>query len=225
MCTPGFDPISIGIMLGTKAMSGFLQNKAQDAVISKRRSVYDAAEKDIGKFRARATQDLQKSIQKGGAESIQAQQTKDVEAREKKYTDTIQQEDLMPAQKRGSEASIRAIASALDEAFATSKDRAGRKARLDAYGDTLLDRDITYGRSRQNIAQQGNYSSGRANVAQAELADANSAGAKYANLAGLVDAVGTIGSAASGFGAGQGWWGGLDPKTGINWKGPRVGAI
>ena len=47
------------------------------------------------------------------------------------------------------------------------------------------------------------------------------AGAGNALASGIQGAAGAFGAGIQQYGAGQGWWGGLDPSTGINWTSGR----
>lgn len=209
------DPVSAGITIATTLASSYLQNKASNAVKDKRSQVTANAERDLRKYRDTAAGSFQKSLASAGADTLTAENAKAGAARDEDYQAALGTEDLLPTQTRGSEAAKTAIIKALGQGAANSQQLATKRALLDAYGDTTLGRDIDMHRNAGAISQQGNFAQGRSGVAQLELEAANSAGKKYADLAGIVNAIGTVGGAAYGAGAGAGMWGGYDPSTGI----------
>lgn len=212
------DPVSIGIALASKLASTYFENKAAGAVANRRSSVAAQTDQDLKKYRNTAAEQFQKSLTGSSSDTINQNITADTAERAHDYQDVIPQEDLLPTQKGASSAAQKAIVDALQSGVSRSKELAGKRAALDAYGDTTQRRDILTGRAGQKIDQQGDFARGRERVGELELADANSAGGKYAKLAGIVDALGTVGGAAYGAGAGQGLWGGYDPASDITWN-------
>lgn len=212
------DPVTLGIAVASKLGSSYFEGKAADAVAGRRKQVIASADQDLSQNRARALQGFRQSLEQSTPEKLQASTAEAADKREQAYIQNIRQDDLSPEAAGGSEAAKRAIVKALGEAVSNSTQKAKARAAVDAYNDALFGRDVTFSRARQNIGQQGNFAAGRANVADLELQAAPSAGRKYANLAGIVDTLGTVAGGVRGYGAGEGWWGGYDPKTDIYWK-------
>lgn len=212
------DPVTIGIALASAAGSSILQGKAASAVAKKRNNVMQTTENDLRGYRDNAAQSFRTSLDKAGTDQLQADDAQNVEKRTQDYTKNISQDDLLPSQQNASSAAKQVIMEALEKGAARSRDTATRRAAVDAYGDTTLGRDIVMNRQSQNIGQQGSFAAGRAGVGELELADAAHAGDKWAKLAGIVSALGTVAGGVYSAGAGSGMWGGLDPKTGITWN-------
>lgn len=213
------DPVTAGTLLLSTAGSAYFQNKASQAVEKKRANVMAASDNDLKNYRDNAVQSFQSSLKRASPEDMAAGREEGRVKREEAYTKDIKQDELLPSSASGSEAAKRAIVTALGEAAETSKQRARNRAAVDAYGDTMFGRDVIMGRSSQNIGQQGNFAKGRSGVTAMELDAANSAGQKYANMAGIVKALGTLGSAA----AGGGWFEAAAPKETIIWNSPLPG--
>lgn len=192
------DPVTMGITLGTTLASSALQGKAASAVQKKRNSVMDQSEKDLAGYRDKAFQNLQGSINQSTQPEMQKSLDENIAKRTDAYTKPIVQADLLPSSTGGSAASRMAIVRALSDAVTESKDRATKRADFDAYGDATFNRDIALGRNSQGINQSADFARGRTGVTELELVDANTAGSKYANLAGIVSALGTVASAGIG---------------------------
>lgn len=191
------DPFSLAVMGGTKIASNMLQQKAEKAVRKKREGAVNAAEGDIRKFTAAARKDYNKSVDAASPEGMAQAAEAARLARAASYDAMIEDPQAMVSD-NASDAAKRAIVSALMQANTTSRNRAKARAAAEAYGAAGFGRDVTMGRAAGAIAQQADFAKGRTNVLDYELEAANSAGDKYANLAGLVDGLGAIGSAVAG---------------------------
>lgn len=217
-----FDPVSLAIMGGTKLASSYAQNKAAKAVDKKRKGVIAATNRDLEKYSANARKDYSKSFDASTPEALAKAMEEARLARTADYQAGIAAPTVINPE-TGSDAAKKAIAKALLSGTAYSKDLAARRAAAEAYGAAGANRDITQRRASQGIGIQGGFADGRTRLSELELEDANRAGDKWANIAGIVDAIGTVAGAGYGYGSGAGWWGGLDPKTGITWNSGRVG--
>lgn len=188
------DPISIGLMLGTKAASAWLQNRAAGEVDEARDRAIRGAEADIEAYRQTARQDYDRSFQASTPEAMQERAATQAADRGASYQAVVADPQNI-VQDTASDAARRAIAMALARSSDFSRQQAALRGGAEAYGAAAADRDIIQRRAAGGIGQQANFAKGRSRQAEAELIAAQDAGRKYANLAGLVDAVGTVAGA------------------------------
>lgn len=191
------DPVSLGIMLGTKAVSTYASNRAAKAVDKKRKNVIGDTEKAMEGYSATARQDYNKSLDASTPEGMAAA----IEAarldRGAAYEGAVDAPVNVVSDNADS-AAKNAIATALAGALATSKVRARNRAGFEAYGAGADQRNRVLDRSRGGIATQNDFAQGRRRVGELQLAAADQAGRKWANIAGLADAVGTVAGGAYG---------------------------
>lgn len=195
------DPVSLGIMAATKAGSTYLQNKAADKVKSERRKVTRNTDADLQQYREKARAAQTGAVTASSPEDIQKSINQATADRTASYEGVISDPQSIVSD-NASDAAKRSVANALTESALKSKAAAGRRAALESYGDAVFGRDVAVNRAGGVIDTQGDFARGRAGVAELQLEEANNAGQKYANLAGLVDAIGTV--AGAGYGMYQG---------------------
>lgn len=192
------DPVSLGIMGGAKVASTVLQAKAASAVKQKREQAIAATDADLNKYAQVSRQSYGQSFDASTPEAMTAAIDDARQARTADYQGAIMNpQTIVPD--AASSAAKNAIADALTKSTAFSKDLAARKAAAEAFGAASATRDLTQQKAGQVIDTQGDFARGRTQVGQLQLAAADRAGDKYANLAGLADALGTIGSAGYSF--------------------------
>lgn len=218
------DPATV-IMVGSKLAQTAFEKKAAGEVDEQRAAAIRSNYNDLDTFRDNAARSYQKSLQTVAKPAADISMQEKVAGREAAYAPKFGQTDLLPGQGDASGAVKMGVVNALGRGAANAAGHAKRRAAVDAYGDVDLDQNIALGRNASDIDQQGNFAYGRSRVLPYELNAADHAGDNYAGMADAANALGTIGSAAYGLGAGEGWWGGFDPKTGITWNSGRKGAV
>lgn len=224
------DPVSIAIAVGSQLASSALQSQAQKKVSKARSGVVQRNIADQKKYRQASQQALETSQTSASRPAMETAATEAEAERGAKYQAGITGGELLPGQGDTSSAVKQAIVGALTTGEGRSREEARNKAVLDAYGDVLFGRDVTMGRSGQQIQQQADFGRGRQSVMPLELEAANRAGDKLAGMAGLVSGLGSLGSAAYGagvfnpateasrmgrFGGGYGTYGNLGR---VDWK-------
>ncbi len=198
-----------------------LQKKAADRVKSARREAIARSDADIRKNTESARKDYQRSFDAAGPEALNSAIEQQQLARTADYQGAVADPQNIVSDNT-SDAAKRAIAKALASGTAESRDRAGRKAAVEAYGGATFGRDIDMNRAETGIRQMADFTRGGQAVTALELEEANNAGKKYADLAGIVDAIGTVAGAGYGVGVDAGMWGGTSPTTGITWNTARA---
>lgn len=189
------DPVSLLIMAGTKAASTYAQNQAQKAVEKRRSGVIAETNRDLGKFAAESRKEYKKSFDASTPEAIAAAMEQTRLARTADYQAGLPEPTVIVPE-LGSDAAKRAIANALMQGTAYNRDMAARRAAAESYGVASGNRDIAMKRAGAGIGIQGSFADGRTRLSELELAEAESAGNKWANIAGLIDAVGTVAGGA-----------------------------
>lgn len=219
------DPISLGIGGATKGASMYMQKKAAKKVEKKRAGVRENVRRDVEGMRDDSRAALEASKAAAGPGAIQAGMAQAEADRTADYQAGVDSDPQAIITDNSSAAVKNNFAKQLAAAVAGARDKAQRRAAFEAYGATAFGRDIMMNRHGQRIDRNATDARRRAEIGEMELEEANSAGEKYANLAGLIDAAGMIGGAAYGAGAGSGMWGGKDPLTGITWNSGRAAAM
>lgn len=212
------DPVTIAIALGTQLASTALQNKAASKVSKARAAAIRGTNADLDRYRATATEALQRSSDASSRDAID-QATADATAnRTEAYQAPVKMDDLLPGQGNSSDAVKQSIVNTLTGGVQKSQDLGRRRGAFDAYGDATFNRDVAMHRGGQEINQQGNFSTGRSSILPIELEAANNAGSKYAALAGIVNAAGTVAGAGYGkFASSPSMYNTGSGSTGINW--------
>lgn len=215
------DPVSIGLTLVSTLASSYLQSQAAKQVQNSRSSVIRRTEADLQSYRDKANTNLQESQKAAAPAAIQAGMARQTADRTADYqAATSEPQNIVSS--NASDAAKGAISKALGTSRAFSLDQAHKRALSEAYGGAATDRDIQMARDAQKIGMYGDFARGRVGVSNLQLDHANHAGDGYANAAGIASALGTVGNAAYGAGAGAGYWGGTDPSTGIKWNAGRA---
>lgn len=191
------DPVSLAIGGTTKVASNYFQRKAEKKVKRAREGVKARADADLAGYRDAARQNYRESLDSATPGAINAGMAAAEANRDASYQAAIQDAPTI-VNENSSDAAKRAIIKAVQTGKVNSRELARRRAAVEGYGDAAIMRDITMGRAGQGIAQNADFARGRANVAELELEDANNAGRKYADIAGLIDGLGTIAGAAYG---------------------------
>lgn len=193
------DPVTIGIMLASTAGSSLLQNKAEQEAESARRKAINSTNQFVDERRDEAAGLYQQSLDATKRESMDSEAEAQTESRAQLYQDQTPSADLLPGQGDSSAAAKTAVVQAMGRAGEKNKNYARSRAKLDAYGDASLNRNITTARTGQGIAQQGNFAQGQVkNVLPLELEEASHAGDKYAMMGDVVKALGTVAGATAG---------------------------
>ncbi len=213
------DPYSLAIMVGSKLASSALSGQAAHQVGRARQQVEQNAENDLQKYRSAATQSYNQSFDASTPGAIQAGMDKAVADRGAIYQNAIPDaQTIVPA--AGSAAAKGSIAKALAVGNAYSKNLAVKRAGSEGFGAATANRDLTLDKSATDIGVQGNFARGRQALVPLQFQVANNAGARNANLAGIVDALGNVGAMASGPITGSAP--GYDASSGITWNMARV---
>lgn len=196
------DPVSLAIMAGTQAASSIMQNKAAKSIEKKRAGVIRRVNEDTDRNRAIANQSLLNSIDRNSADNVVADETAAANDLTALYQKDIQTGDYLPGQGDASKAVKQSIVGEKLAGNARSMADARKQAVLDAYGEALLGRKIATNKNAQDIAQIGDYSMGRTNVGQIELASPKVNSSKWSDIAGLTQALGT----GAGMAYNSGWF-------------------
>lgn len=212
------DPVTIGIALATSAGQAYFQNKAANQVQKAQRGAQDMFAQDVKKLRDTSNVQFQNSIQQSTLNDEADNYDAAVEKRTADSLPTFDQKALLPGQGNASNAVRAAIVQSQDRGINNNADASAANAKLQAFGDVGLGRDIALQQNANRIRTQGSFAQGSLNNLQADMNKAQYAGDGAAGIADLIGAVGTIAGPVAGYGAGQGWWGGLDPATGITWN-------
>jgi len=215
------DPVTIGIALATGLGQSYFQNKAAGDVRKAQQGAQETFTTDLKGLRDRSNVQLQDSIAQSSAENDTARYEDAVAKRIEANTPSFDQKTLLPGQGNASNAVRSSIVQSQDRGITNNANAAVADARFNAFGDANLGQNIKLQQNNNRIATQGGFAQGSLNNLQADMRAAQSAGDGAAGIADIIGAVGTIAGPAVGYGAGQGWWGGLDPATGITWNSGR----
>lgn len=219
------DPVSLALTAATGLAQGYLQNKGASAVNKATLQSQEKFNQDIKERRNLANVQFQDSIQQSGTEKDTTRYDKSVAERTAANQPKFDQKVLLPGQGDASGAVRTAIVQAQNNAQANNAEAAANNAKLQAYGDAALGRDIALGQNSNRINTQGSFVQGGLNNLQADSAAAARAGDKYIGMADVIGGIGSLANTGYGVGAGKGWWGGLDPNTGITWNTGRQGVV
>ena len=212
------DPVTIATMVGTKLASAALENKAANEVDNERASALRANYKKLDESRSKSAQSYQQSIQKASKDTSDQDMERAVAERETAYEPKMSQTDLLPGQGDASAAVKMGVVNALGQGAQKASGNAKRRAAVDSYGDVSLGQNIALARNAGDISLESKNAQGTAALLPLQLNAAASAGDKYSGMADAVNALGTLATAGYEYGAGEGMWGGFDPKTGITWS-------
>ena len=212
------DPVTIGIALATSAGQAYFQNKAANQVEKAQHGAQETFTNDIKKLRDTSNTQFQNSVQQATLDSETGNYDDAVEKRTMANMPSFDQKALLPGQGNASGAVRAAIVQSQDRGINNNANASAADAKLNAFGDVGLNRDIALKQNENRIRTQGGFAQGSLNNLQADVNAAQYAGDGAAGIADLIGAVGTIAGPVAGYGAGQGWWGGLDPATGITWN-------
>lgn len=219
------DPASIALAVVPKLISFALQNQSANEVSHARAGVVKRTNQDIQKFTNKARQSYNTSFNSATPQAIEQGMQDQTAARTADYQGAIEDPQNIVSP-NASTAAKGAIASALMRGNDYSKNLAALRAASEAYGGAALNRGITMGKANTDIGVQDTFARGREQVGQLQLDAANHAGDGAANMAGLVDAAGTVAGAL--YGPYAGTAPGLDVSTGIRWntarQAPRIPA-
>lgn len=212
------DPVTIGIALATTAAQSYFQNQAAGDVRKAQTRAQTMFDDDVKNQRDTSNIQFQNSVQQAGQGADEQRYEEAVAKRTTANQPSFDQRALLPGQGNASNAVKTAIVQSQDKGISDNARAAAADAKLGAYGDAALGQNINLQRNANRIQTQGNFAQGSLNNLQADMRAAQYAGDKNAGIADMIGAIGTIAGPAVGYGAGQGWWGGLDPNTGITWN-------
>lgn len=216
------DPVSLAITAASALAQSHFQNQGMDKVNSATISAQDKFNQDIAERRNIANQSFQDSIAQSGQGKEATRYEDAVAKRTAANQPSFDQRILLPGQGNASDAVKTAIVQSQDRAIDKNANAAEAAARMGAYGDSALGRNIALGQNTNRINTQAGFVQGGLNNLQADTAAAARAGDDKMAIADMIGGIGQITNAGYGAGAGAGWWGGTDPATGINWSSGRA---
>jgi len=216
------DPVSLAITAASTLAQSHFQNQGVKKVNSATMAAQDKFDQDIAERRNIANQSLQDSIAQSGEEKDKTRYEDAVEKRTAANQPSFDQRMLLPGQGNASGAVKTAIVQSQDRAIDKNANAAEAAARIGAYGDSALGRNIALGQNTNRIGTQAGFVQGGLNNLQADTAAAARAGDDKMAIADMIGGLGTLANAGYGAGAGAGWWGGLDPATGVTWDAGRA---
>lgn len=216
------DPVSLAITAATALAQSHFQNQGVDKVNSATRAAQDKFNQDIAERRNIANQSLQDSIAQSGQDKDTTRYEDAVAKRTAANQPSFDQKTLLPGQGNASNAVRTAIVQSQDRAIDKNANAAEAAARLGAYGDSALGRNIILGQNNNRIGTQAGFVQGALNNLQADSAAAARAGDGKMAIADMIGGIGQLANAGYSAGAGAGWWGGTDPVTDITWGAGRA---
>lgn len=186
------DPVSLALTAATSLAQGYMQNKGANAVNKATIQAQDKFNQDLAERRNLANIQLQDSIQQAGTEKDTTRYDKAVAERAAANQPKFDQKVLLPGQGSASGAVRTAIVQAQNNAQAKNTEAALNDAKLQAYGDAALGRDIALGQNSNRINTQGSFVQGGLNNLQADSAAAARAGDYYTGIADMIGGVGSL---------------------------------
>jgi len=212
----------LAITAATALAQSKLQNDGVKAVNKATLAAQDTFNQDVRQRRDIANQSFQDSIAQAGEDQDRARFEEKVQQRIAANQPSFNQRTLLPGQGDASGAVKTAIVQAQNRAIDRNANAAETDARLNAYGDSALGRDIALGQNSNRISREAGFVQGSLNNLQADSAAAARAGDSKMAMADVIGGLGTLANAGYSMGAGAGWWGGTDPATDIRWNSGRA---
>lgn len=186
------DPVSLALTAASALGQSYFQNKGVNAVNKATIQAQDKFNQDIAERRNLANIQLQDSIQQAGTGKDATRYDKAVAERTAANQPKFDQRMLLPGQGDASGAVRTAIVQAQNNAEAKNAEAAANDAKLQAYGDAALGRDIVLGQNSNRINTQAGFVQGGLNNLQADSAAAARAGDYYAGVADMIGGLGSL---------------------------------
>lgn len=219
------DPVTIALSAASTLGQSFLQNKAANAQQKAITAAQNTFNQDIQERRNLANREFQNSIQQVQAPSDAARLQTAIDDRIADSQTSFDQKVLLPGQGDATNAVRTAIVQAQNQGQKNIQNAIGTNARLQAFGDADLRRDINLKQNANRISTQGGFAQGALNNLGFDTRAAQTQGQQYTGMADLVGALGNVAQGAYGnvqqIRSGQ--KAGYDPFTGITWNTARQG--
>lgn len=187
------DPVSLAITAATSLAQSYFQNQGVQSANKATLAAQEKFNQDLAERRNIANMNLQNSIAQSSVDQDKTRYEDAVVSRTAANQPSFDQRVLLPGQGSASGAVKTAIVQAQDRAIDKNANAAEAAARLGAFGDSALGRDILLGQNANRINTQAGFVQGGLNNLQADTAAAQRAGDSKMAIADMIGGIGTLG--------------------------------